>query len=195
MPKLQSVSMASVFLHEFLPDDESVNHFPALRQLTTTDIILPPIFSNPWKRFLNQSCAKVTSVRIDYPANGGPWFQVDMDLLAECCLSLNYLVFYLPCWKSIRPHLTLPPSVSHLGLHSASADPNPYSTDFEHLFTALSTITGSKLKTVRLLHTVEDLRKNHGSFRMILASKLAEITSCITFRIEDHEGHPLVLDT
>jgi len=52
-------------------------------------------------------------------------------------------------------------------------------------------MAGSKLKAVRLLNadTVEDLRENHESF---LASELAEIVSCITFCIEDHEGHPLL---
>jgi len=183
--------MASIYLQEFLPNDESVNHFPALRQLITCDAVAPPPTSSyKWERFMHQSCANITSVHTDCPEIGvQDWFQLNMDCLTEFFPSLNDLVFFLPQWNSIIPHITLPPSVSYLGLHFEYY--NPPVTHFQHLFIALRTMVGSKLKAVRLLNAdiVEDLRENHESF---LASELAEIVSCITFCIEDHEGHPLL---
>jgi len=187
MTNLRSVSLMSVFLRDFLPSDKDANHFPALRQLTY-DCTPPPFFDNMWKRFVKLSCAGVTSVSLDFSLQGDS-LQQELDLLTECCPSLNHLAMYLRSWTEIKPRLTLPPSVSHLGLHSKLRKPPTF--HFQHLFTALHTITGSKLKTVRLLHAdaVEDLRENHQSF---LASELAGITSCIAFCIEDHEGRPLV---
>ncbi|KAG0701007.1 hypothetical protein DFH29DRAFT_982875 [Suillus ampliporus] len=186
MTNLQSVSLMSVFLRDYLPEDRDANHFPALRQLTY-DCIPPPFLDHNWKHFVRLSCANVTTVHIDFSLQGD-YFQKELDLLSECCRSLNDLVVYLRSWTEINPNLILPPSVSYLGLHSKLLKAPAF--HFKQLFTALRTLTGSKLKTVRLLHAdaVEELRENWS----LLASELADITSCITFRIEDNRGHLLL---
>ncbi|KAG1761784.1 hypothetical protein EDD22DRAFT_894638 [Suillus occidentalis] len=178
MPKLQSVSLMSVFLRDYLPDNKDANHFPALRKLTY-DCIPPPFLDHTWKKFVRLSCANVTTVHLDYS------LQAD----CECCSSLNDLVVYIRSWTEINSNLTLPPSVSYLGLHSKLRKAPAF--HYKQLFVALHTISGSKLKTVRLLlaDAVEDLRENH---RALLESELADRTSCITFRIEDNEGHLLM---
>lgn len=185
MTKLQSVSLMSVFLRDFLPSDKGANVFPALRQLTY-DCIPPPFLDCTWKNFVKQSCAKVTSVHLDFSLQGDS-LQKELDLLTECCPSLNDLVIYMRSWTDIKPNLILPPSVSYLGLHSKLLKSPAFHV--QQLFTAFHTITGSNLKTVRLLHAdaAEDLRENIGS------SELANITSYISFCIEDHDGRPLVI--
>ncbi|KAG2125759.1 hypothetical protein DEU56DRAFT_824254 [Suillus clintonianus] len=187
MTKLQSVSLMSVFLRDYLPDDRNANHFPALRKLTY-DCIPPPFLDHTWKHFVKLSCANVTTVHLDYSLQADS-LQKELDLLGECCSSLNDLVIYIRSWTEIKPNLTLPPSVSYLGLHSKLREAPAF--HFKQLFAALRTISGSKLNTVRLLHadTVEDLRENH---RSLLESELADSASSITFRIEDHEGHLLL---
>lgn len=187
MTKLQSVSLMSVFLRDYLPNNKDANHFPALRKLTY-DCIPPPFLDHTWKKFVRLSCANVTTVHLDYSLQADG-LQKEMDLLSECCLSLNDLVVYIRSWMEINPNLTLPPSVSYLGLHSKLRKAPAF--HYKQLFAALRTISGSKLKTVRLLHAdaVEDLRENH---RALLESELAYRTSCITFRIEDNEGHILM---
>lgn len=187
MTKLQSVSLMSVFLRDYLPDNKDANHFPALRKLTY-DCIPPPFLDHTWKKFVRLSCANVTTVRLDYSLQADG-LQKEMDLLSECCSSLNDLVVYIRSWTEINSNLTLPPSVSYLGLHSKLRKAPAF--HYTQLFVALRTISGSKLKTVRLLHAdaVEDLRENH---RALLESELADRTSCITFRIEDNEGRLLM---
>lgn len=187
MTKLQSVSLMSVFLRDYLPDDREANHFPALRKLTY-DCIPPPFLDHTWKHFMRLSCANVTTVHLDYSLQAD-CLQKELDLLSECCLSLNDLVVSIRSWTEINPNLTLPPSVSYLGLHSKLHKAPAF--HFKQLFAALRTISGSKLKTVRLLHAdaVEDLRENH---RALLESELADSSSCVTFRIEDNEGHLLM---
>jgi hypothetical protein len=185
MTKLESVSLMSVFLRDYLPDDRDANHFPALRKLAY-DCIPPPFLDHTWKHFVRLSCANVTIVHLDYSLRAD-YLQKELDLLSECCLSLNDLVVYIRSWTEIYPNLTLPPSVSYLGLHSKLRKAPAF--HFKQLFAALRTISGSKLKIVRLLHAdaVEDLRENH---RALLESELR--ASCITFRIEDNEGHLLM---
>ncbi|OJA20272.1 hypothetical protein AZE42_04309 [Rhizopogon vesiculosus] len=187
MTELQSVSLMSVFLRDFLPSDKDANHFPALRQLTY-DCIPPPFHDYTWKNFVKLSCANVTSVHLDFSLQGDS-LQKELDLLTECCSSLNDLIIYLRSWTELKPNLILPPSVSYLGLHSKLLKAPAF--HFQQLFTALHTMSGSKLKAVRLLHAdaAEDVRKTYGSS---LANDLADITSCITFCIEDHEGRPLL---
>ncbi|KAG1750450.1 uncharacterized protein EDB91DRAFT_1046057 [Suillus paluster] len=186
MTNLLSVSLMSVFLRDYLPEDRDANHFPALRQLTY-DCIPPPFLDHTWKNFVKLSCANVTTVHLDFPLQGDS-LQKELDLLSECCRSLNDLVVYLRSWTEIKPNLSLPPSVSYLGLYSKLLKTPAF--HFKQLFTALRTMSGSKLKTVRLLHadTVEDLQENWS----LLANELADITSCITFRVEENEGHPLL---
>lgn len=187
MTKLQSVSLMSVFLRDYLPDNKDANHFPALRKLTY-DCIPPPFLDHTWKKFVRLSCANVTTVHLDYSLQADG-LQKEMDLLSECCSSLNDLVVYIRSWTEINSNLTLPPSVSYLGLHSKLRKAPAF--HYKQLFVALRTISGSKLKAVRLLHAdaVEDLRENH---RALLESELADRTSCITFRIEDNEGRLLM---
>ncbi|KAG2135367.1 uncharacterized protein EDB93DRAFT_1242550 [Suillus bovinus] len=186
MTKLQSLSLMSVFLRDYLPDDRNANHFPALRKLTY-DCIPPPFLDHTWKRFMRLSCANVTTVHLDYSLQA-ECLQKELDLLGECCLSLNDLVVYIRSWTEINLNLTLPPSVSYLGLHSKLRKAPAF--HFKQLFAALRTISGLELKIVRLLHAdaVEDLRANHWA---LLESELAD-SSCITFRIEDNEGHCLM---
>ncbi|KAG1796956.1 uncharacterized protein HD556DRAFT_1306670 [Suillus plorans] len=186
MTKLQSLSLMSVFLRDYLPDDRDANHFPALRKLTY-DCIPPPFLDDTWKHFVRLSCANVTAVHLDYSLQADR-LQKELDLLSECCLSLNDLVIYIRSWTEINPNLTLPPSVSCLGLYSKLRKAPTF--HFMQLFAALRTISGSKLRTVRLLHAdaVEDLRENS---RDLLQGELADSTR-ITFRIEDHEGHLLM---
>src|SRR6267154_3675828 len=93
MTKLQSVSLVSVFLRDYLPSDKDANHFPALRQLTY-DCIPPPFLDHTWKNFVRLSCANVTTVHLDFSLQGDS-LQTELDLLSECCLSLNDLVIYL----------------------------------------------------------------------------------------------------
>ena len=187
MTQLQSVSLKSVFLRDFLPSDKDANHYPALRQLTY-DCIPPPFLDHTWKNFVKLSCANVTSVHLDFSLQGES-LQKEFDLLTECCPSLNSLVIYLRSWTELKPSLILPPSVSYLGLHSKLLKAPAF--HFQELFTALHTVSGSKLKTVRLLHAdaVEELRESHGSFLM---SELADVKFCIAFCIEDHEGRSLL---
>lgn len=187
MTKLQSVSLMSVFLRDYLPDNKDANHFPALRKLTY-DCIPPPFLDHTWKKFVRLSCANVTTVHLDYSLEADG-LQKEMDLLSEYCSSLNDLVVYIRSWTEINSNLTLPPSVSYLGLHSKLRKAPAF--HYKQLFVALRTISGSKLKTVRLLHAdaVEDLRENH---RALLEGELTDRTSCITFRIEDNEGHLLM---
>lgn len=186
MTKLQSVSLMSVFLRDYLPDDRDANHFPALRKLTY-DCIPPPFLDHTWKHFVRLNCANVTTVHLDYSLQAD-CLQKELDLLSECCLFLNDLVVYIRSWAEISPNLILPPSVSYLGLYSKLHKALAF--HFKQLFAALRTISGSKLKTVRLLHadTVEDLRENHHA---LLKSELADNT-CIAFRIEDNEGQSLM---
>jgi hypothetical protein len=187
MTTLQSVSLMSVFLRDFLPSNKDANHFPALRQLTY-DCIPAPFHDYTWTNFVKLSCANVSCVHLDFSLQGD-CLQKEMDLLTECCPSLSDIVIYLRSWTEIKPNLILPPSVSYLGLHSKLLKPPAF--HFQQLLTALHTISGPRLKTVRMLHAdaVEDLRENHRSY---LASEFADITSCITFCIEDHEGRPLL---
>lgn len=186
MTKLQSLSLMSVFLRDYLPDDRDANHFPALRKLTY-DCIPPPFLDHTWKHFVRLSCANVTTVHLDYSLQADR-LQKELDLLSECCLFLNDLVIYIRSWTEINPYLTLPPSVSCLGLYSKLRKAPTF--HFMQLLAALRTISGSKLKTVRLLHAdaVEDLRENS---RDLLQGEDADNTG-ITFRIEDHEGHLLM---
>ncbi|KAG2078605.1 hypothetical protein BDR04DRAFT_1124365 [Suillus decipiens] len=137
-------------------------------------------------QLMSLNCANVTTVHLDYSLQAD-CLQKELDLLSECCLSLNDLVVYICSWAEISQNLTLPPSVSYLGLHFKLRKALAF--HFKQVFATLRTISGSKLKTVRLLHadTVEDLRENH---QALLESELADST-CITFWIED-EGHLLM---
>ncbi|KAH7922493.1 hypothetical protein BV22DRAFT_1017168 [Leucogyrophana mollusca] len=184
MPKLQSVMLMSVFLRDYLPKDKDANRFPALRELTY-DCIPPPFYTHAWKNFVKLTCASVTTIHLDYCLLGDS-LQNELDLLAECCTSLDKLVIFLRSWAELKPHLVLPP-VSHLGLHSKLLKaPTPHYLD---LFAALNTITGSKLKVVRFVHegAVQDLRDSGIGH---LKEELANLASG-AFRIEDHEGHLL----
>ncbi|KAF8549391.1 hypothetical protein OG21DRAFT_1488559 [Imleria badia] len=158
MSKLESVTLMSVFLRDYLPRDKDVNHLPALRRLTY-DCIPPPFFDHAWKNFN------------------------ELDLLSECCTVLEKLVIYLRSWLELKPRLILPP-VSYLGLH-AKAPKGPL-FHFQALVSAFVTLTAPKLRTVRLLHanTAEEMRENASLFA---AEDRAYLTSC-SFSLGVSEG-------
>ncbi|KAN0080200.1 hypothetical protein V8E55_009766 [Tylopilus felleus] len=184
MSKLESISLMSVFLRDYLPRDKDANHLPALRQLTY-DCIPPPFFDHAWKNFVKLTCANLTSVTLDFCLPGDS-LQNELDLLSKCCTMLDKLIIYLRSRLELKPHLVLPP-ISYLGLHSkASKGPLLHQ---EALISALATLTAPKLKTVRLLHAnaVEELRENTSSFT---AEDRAFLSSC-SFSLEDIEGRTL----
>ncbi|KAG6377749.1 hypothetical protein JVT61DRAFT_14522 [Boletus reticuloceps] len=185
MSKLESITLMSVFLRDYLPRDKDANHLPALRQLTY-DCIPPPFFDHPWKNFVKLTCANLTSVTLDLSLPGES-LQNEFDLLSECCAVLDKLVIYLRSWLEFRPCLVLPP-VSFLGLHSNA----PKGLLFHHqaLVSALVTLTAPKLRTVRLLHAnaAEQIRENASSFA---AEDRTYLASC-HFSLEDLKGRVLL---
>lgn len=186
MPKLESITLMSVFLRDYLPQDKDANHLPALRQLTY-DCIPPPFFDATWKSFVKSTCANLTCVIIDF-CRPGDALQNELDMLFECCTALDRLVIYLHTWLGLKPFLVLPP-VSYLALHSKAA--KVAVSDYQALVSALVTMTAAKLRTVRLLHAhaVEGLREHVSS---LTAEKRARLTSC-NFSFEDSEGRMFVL--
>ncbi|KIJ18349.1 hypothetical protein PAXINDRAFT_161720 [Paxillus involutus ATCC 200175] len=185
MSKLESITLTSVFLRDYLPRNKDANHLPALRQLTY-DCIPPPFFDYAWKNFVKLTCVNVTTVTLDFCLSGES-LQNELDLLAECCTALDKLVIYLRSWLEMKPHLVLPP-VSFLGLHSKFVKAPVFHQ--QTLVSALVTLTGSKLKTVRLLHAnaAEEL---HESVPSLPADDLACLTSS-HIALEDHEGRLLL---
>ncbi|KAH0834117.1 hypothetical protein J3R83DRAFT_11405 [Lanmaoa asiatica] len=181
MPNLESITLMSVFLRDYLPRDKDANHLPALRQLTY-DCIPPPFFEHAWKNFMKLTCANLTSVSLDFCLPGDA-LQCELDLLSECCTVLKKLVIYLRSWLELKPHLVLPP-VSYLGLHSKV--PTGPLFHYQALVSALVTLTAPKLRTVRLLRTnaAKELRENASSFT---AEDLACLASS-SFSLEDSEG-------
>lgn len=184
MPKLESITLMSVFLRDYLPRDKDANHLPALRQLTY-DCIPPPFFYHAWKNFVNLTCTNLTSVTLDFCLPGDS-LQNELDLLSECCTVLDKLVIYLRSWLELKPRLVLPP-VSYLGLHSKAPKGPPFHC--QALVSALVTLTAPKLRTVRLLHAnaAEEFRENAS---LCAAEDRAYLTSC-SFSLEDSEGHVL----
>ncbi|KAF9221779.1 hypothetical protein BS17DRAFT_243219 [Gyrodon lividus] len=185
MSKLESITLMSVFLRDYLPRDKDANHLPALRQLTY-DCIPPPFFDNAWRNFVKLSCANVTTVTLDFCLPGES-LQKELDLLAECCTALDKLVIYFRSWLEMKPHLVLPP-VSYLGLHSKVTKAPVF--HYQAFVSALVTLAGSKLKTIRLLHAnaAKGLRESVPS---LPADDLACLTSS-NISLEDHEGHLLL---
>lgn len=184
MPKLESITLTSVFLRDYLPRDKDANHLPALRQLTY-DCIPPPFLDYAWKNFVKLTCANLTSVTLDF-CLAGDSLQSELDLLSECCTALDKLVVYLRSWLELKPRLILPP-VSYLGLHSKA--PKGPLFHCQALVSALVTLTAPKLRTVRLLHAnaAAELRENPSS---ITAEDRAYLASC-SFSLEDFEGRVL----
>lgn len=181
MSKLESITLMSVFLRDYLPRDKDANHLPALRQLTY-DCIPPPFFDHAWKNFVKLTCANLTSVTLDFCLPGDS-LQDELNLLSECCTALEKLVIYLRSWLELKPRLALPP-VSYLGLH-AKAPKGPF-FHYQALVSALVTLTAPKLRTIRLLHanTAEEFRENASLFA---AEDRTYLTSC-SFSLEDFEG-------
>lgn len=182
MPKLESITLMSVFLRDYLPRDKDANHLPALRQLTY-DCIPPPFFDYVWRNFMKLTCANLTSVTVDFCLPGDS-LRDELDLLSEYCTVLDKLVIYLRSWLELKPRLVLPPTVSYLGLHSKA--PKASSFHYQALVSALVTLTAPKLRTVRLLHAnaAEELRENISSFT---AEDRARLFSS-SFSLEDTKG-------
>ncbi|KAG9310905.1 hypothetical protein JVU11DRAFT_8764 [Chiua virens] len=184
MPELESITLMSVFLRDYLPRDKDANHLPALRQLTY-DCIPPPFFDHAWKHFVKLTCTHLTSVTLDFCLPGDS-LQMELDLLSECCTALDKLVIYLRTWYELRERLVLPP-VSYLGLHYKTSKGPPFHC--QTLISALATLTGPKLRTVQLLHSgaAKELRE-------YISSCIAEGRACSTlgsFSLEDSEGRLL----
>ncbi|KIK98371.1 hypothetical protein PAXRUDRAFT_9581 [Paxillus rubicundulus Ve08.2h10] len=184
MSKLESITLTSIFLRDYLPRNKDANHLPALRQLTY-DCIPPPFFDHVWKNFVKLTCVNVTTVTLDFCLLGES-LQNELDLLAECCVALDKLIIYLRSWLEMKPHLVLPP-VSFLGLHSKFVKAPVFHQ--QALVSALMTLTGSKLKSIRLLHVSasEELRE---SVPFLPADDLACLISS-NIALEDHEGRLL----
>ncbi|EGN92656.1 hypothetical protein SERLA73DRAFT_172751 [Serpula lacrymans var. lacrymans S7.3] len=182
MPELRSIVLMSVFLHDYLPKNKEINRFPALRELTY-DCIPPPFYDRDWQNFIQLSCKNVTTVYIDFCLQGES-LQKELDLLTECCPSLEKLVIFIRSWAELKENLVLPP-VSRLGLYCSVHKGS--STHYRDLFSALGTMTAPQLKAVRLLHhqNVEDLRKNHTS---VLTEGIARLAPH-SFHLEDDEGN------
>ncbi|KAF9238475.1 hypothetical protein BU15DRAFT_47555 [Melanogaster broomeanus] len=184
MSKLESITLTSVFLRDYLPRDKDANHLPALRQLTY-DCIPPPFFDHAWKNFVKLTCANVTTVTLDFCLPGDS-LPKELDLLAEYCTALDKLVIYFRSWLEMKPHLVLP-RVSYLGLYSKVKGEPVF--HYQALLSALATLTGPRLKTIRLLHAsaVEEIRESAPSLS-------PDDLACLTSRnisLEDHEGHLL----
>lgn len=184
MLKLESITLMSIFLRDYLPRDKDANHLPALRQLTY-DCIPPPFLDYAWKNFVRLTCANLTSVTLDFCLPGDS-LQNELDLLSECCTVLEKLVIYLRSWLELKPRLVLPP-VSYLGLHSKA--PKGPLFHYEALLEALMTLTAPKLRTVRLLHAnaAAELRGYASSF----AAEDHAYLASRSFSLEDSEGRVL----
>ena len=181
MSKLESISLISVFLRDYLPRDKDAIHFPALRQLTY-DCIPPPFFDNAWRNFVKLACTNLTSVTLDFCLPGDS-LQNEFDLLSGCCTVLDKLIIHLRSWLELKPHLVLPP-VSYLGLHSRAPQGPPFYC--KALVSALVTLSAPRLRTVRLLHAsaAEELRENAS---LCTAEDLVWLASR-SFSLEDSEG-------
>lgn len=183
MSNLESITLMSVFLRDYLPRDKGANHFPALRQLIY-DCIPPPFFDHAWKNFVKRTCTSLTSVTLDFCLPGDS-LQDELNLLSEFCTVLDRLIIYLRSWLELKPRLVLPP-VSYLGLH-AKVPMRPL-FHYQALVSALVTLTAPKLRTVRLLHTnAAELREQMSLF---VAEDSVRLTSC-NFSLEDLEGRVL----
>ncbi|KAG8215465.1 hypothetical protein J3R82DRAFT_9082 [Butyriboletus roseoflavus] len=185
MPKLESITLISIFLRDYLPRDKDANHLPALRQLTY-DCIPPSFLDHAWNNFMKLTCANLTSVILDSCLPGDS-LQKELDLLSEYCTVLDKLVIYLRSWLELKSHLVLPP-VSYLGLHSKAAKGPHF--HYQALVSALVTLTAPKLRIVRLLHACaeEELRESLSSFA---AEDRACLVSC-GFSLEDSRGRVLL---
>lgn len=186
MANLESISLMSVFLRDYLPREKNKNHLPALRQLIY-GCISPPFFAHAWKSFVKSSCSAVTCVTLDFSFQGDS-LQRELDLLSECCPALDKLVIYFRSWTEFIPHLVLPP-VSHLRIYSKLAKAPAF--HYYSLIYALTTLTASKLGSVRLLHAsaVEEFRHSLSSLSQDELDGLASKA----FRVEDHEGRAILL--
>ncbi|KAI6039417.1 hypothetical protein EDC04DRAFT_1724460 [Pisolithus marmoratus] len=186
MANLESISLMSVFLRDYLPREKNKTHLPALRQLTY-GCISPPFFACAWKRFIKSSCSAVTCVTLDFSFQGDS-LQRELDLLSECCPALDKLVIYFRSWTEFTPHLALPP-VSQLRIYS-KLEKAP-ALHYCSLLRALTTLTASKLGSVRLLHAsaVEEFRHCLSSAPQNELDRLVSKAFCV----EDHEGRAILL--
>ncbi|KAL4070211.1 hypothetical protein V8B97DRAFT_1871745 [Scleroderma yunnanense] len=182
MEKLESISLMSVFLRDYLPRDKHANCLPALRQLTY-DCIPPPFFDHAWRSFVKLSCSAVTSVTLDFCLQPGDALQDEFDLLAECCPALDKLIIYFHSWLDFVKFLVLPPSISHLCIHSKLQ--KPASFHYGSLVVALVTLTAPELKSIRILHSsaVKEFRK---SLEPLLVGDIVGLASR-RFRVQDEE--------
>ncbi|KAI6115534.1 hypothetical protein EDD17DRAFT_1564850 [Pisolithus thermaeus] len=185
MANLESISLMSVFLRDYLPRERKKNHLPALRQLTY-GCISPPFFAYAWKSFVKSSCAAVTCVTLDFSFQGDS-LQKELDLLSECCPVLEKLVIHFRSWMEFIPHLALPP-ISQLRIYSKLAKAPAF--HYSSLLYALTTLTASKLGSVRLIHAnaVDEFRD---CLRSLPQGELDDLSSK-AFRVEDHEGRAML---
>lgn len=186
MANLESISLMSVFLRDYLPREKNKNHLPALRQLTY-GCISPPFFAYAWKSFVKSSCSAVTCITLDFSFQGDS-LQRELDLLSECCPALDKLVIHFRSWTEFIPHLALPP-ISQLRIYSKLAKAPAF--HYCSLLYALTTLTASKLGSVRLIHAnaVDEFRH---CLRSLPQDEIDGLASK-TFRVEDHEGRAIPL--
>jgi len=186
MEKLESITLTSVFLRDYLPRDKHTNCLPSLRQLTY-DCIPQTFFDQAWRNFVKLSCSAVTSVTLDFCLQPGDMLQNEFDLLAECCPALDKLVIYFHSWLDFIHFLVLPSTVSCLCIHSKVAQPSSF--HYKALVVALATLTASGLRSIRVLHptAVKEFRQ---SLEPLLVNDIVCLTSR-TFRVQDGEDSVL----
>jgi len=207
MPSLESLSLMSVFVNDYLPrslpstpssssppstpapfPEPRRTPYPMLRQLSY-DSIPPPFYDTRWNTFLSQHCTNITSVRIDFslPAYS---LQREFDLLEEHCPRLAKIAITFVTWETMKPNFVLPGTVRELAL--CCKVQVPPTGHVRALLLALESLRGGRLERVRLCCGVfvRELRENH-------EEKLKETGEVLrkrggAFRVEDEEGGLLI---